>query len=161
MKTRWCSRQQGNYSLTLIEGNSGSWISYKLLYDLSRLTLFSTCRHNSDWTLWKARVTDIILGCLLAMGVSWLVLPWFTSDEHLCLLGNAYTSAGKLVDKMYNTFYEACQSTSEVVSLSWKQEFSLYPTKCLWNISWPLVKLGASINHNIIQLYFWDSHHSQ
>ena len=84
-------------------------------FKLSREALF--CRHNSDWLIWKARVIDIIVGCCLAMAVSWLVLPWYTSDEHLCLLAEAYKNAGELVEKMYITFYEACQPSSEVCSL--------------------------------------------
>lgn len=77
-----------------------------------------SCRHNSDWLIWKARVVDIIIGCFLAMAVSWLVLPWYTSDEHLSFLGDAYTSAGKLAEKMYTTFYEACEPGSKVCSFS-------------------------------------------
>lgn len=73
------------------------------------------CRHNSDWDLWKARVTDIILGCVLAMLVGWLVLPWYASDEQLGLLADALSSGGKLAEEMYDSFYTSCSTASQVL----------------------------------------------
>ena len=48
------------------------------------------------------------------MAVSWLVFPWYTSNEHLELLGTAYSNAGKLIEQLYNAFHTACQAESEV-----------------------------------------------
>ena len=77
----------------------------------------SLCCHarpGSDWRLWKARVLNIICGCCLAMTISWLVLPWYASDEHLAQLSDAYTAAGKLVQKFYDTFHATGKAAAEV-----------------------------------------------
>ena len=66
--------------------------------------------------LWKARVLNIICGCCLAMGISWLILPWYASDEHLCQLADAYKNAGHLVKDFYACFYETGRAAAEVTA---------------------------------------------
>lgn len=57
---------------------------------------------------------DIVLGCCLAIGVSWLILPWYASDEHLSQLAAAYVGAGRLVEKYYNKFHAMGKAAAEV-----------------------------------------------
>ena len=61
-------------------------------------------------------MSDIIIGCCLAMAVSWVILPWYSSDEHLGLLADAFTSSGKLVEEMYDAFHAACQTSGKVMT---------------------------------------------
>lgn len=92
------------------------WIAHcsRCLSSCQNILSSNSCRPGSDWNLWKVRVIDIVVGCCLAMAVSWLVLPWFTSDEHLGLLADALSNAGRLVEEMYTVFHKACQATSKV-----------------------------------------------
>ena len=48
------------------------------------------------------------------MGISWLILPAYASDEHLANLASGYVSAGKLVQKFYKKFHACGKATAEV-----------------------------------------------
>ena len=48
------------------------------------------------------------------MGVSWLVLPWYASDEHLANLADAYVNAGRCVQGFYESFHAIGKAAAEV-----------------------------------------------
>ncbi len=50
------------------------------------------------------------------MGISWLILPFYASDEHLGLLADAYCGAGKFIDDGYNALYCNFKAAAEVRS---------------------------------------------
>lgn len=45
--------------------------------------------------------------------MSWLILPWYTSDEHLELLAEAYKSIGEMIADLYDDFYVICSTSDD------------------------------------------------
>lgn len=99
----------------------GLTTSFKYTFFLTVVTLTSLtvcqwsqcCTPGSDWELWKARVLNIMCGCLLAMGISWLILPWYASDEHLSFLADAYVSSADVMDSCYLAFHQIGTAVAE------------------------------------------------
>ena len=72
------------------------------------------CRPGDDFLAWKIRVVNIIVGATFAMAVSWLVLPFYASAEHLDLLAEAYCGAGDFIRARYDALYCNLQAAAQV-----------------------------------------------
>lgn len=71
-------------------------------------------RPGLDFSEWKTRILNIVVGCIFAIAISWVVLPWYASDEHLELLADGYSGAADVVADAYDALFSHFQAAAEV-----------------------------------------------
>ena len=111
------------------------------------------CRPGDDFLAWKTRVINIIVGATFAMAVSWLVLPYYASAEHLDLLAEAYCGAGKFIGDGYNALYCNFQAAAQVPSICCRKVKSFYVFYINYNADIQKLVALEDTSKDVIWLY--------